>query len=171
MYYNRSRVKRQCCFLSSSLNCPDVIDSRLILVTLTWNRLQTMGGLDVNKVVKGDEGWRLLSCNWLHGGVVHLLVNMLTLLFIGIRMEREFGFSKYLPTILPILIDLLSCEDPFLMKYVYITFVLIFVCSSDWIALFDIGIWRKHIVSSFPPLKHLCWSIWCRVWFTWRNAL
>lgn len=55
-----------------------------------------MGGLDVKKVVKGDEGWRLLSCNWLHGGVVHLLVNMLTLLFIGIRMEREFGFSKYL---------------------------------------------------------------------------
>lgn len=53
-----------------------------------------MGGLDVKKVVKGDEGWRLLSCNWLHGGVVHLLVNMLTLLFIGIRMEREFGFSK-----------------------------------------------------------------------------
>lgn len=58
--------------------------------------LQTMGGLDVKKVVKGDEGWRLLSCNWLHGGVVHLLVNMLTLLFIGIRMEPEFGFSKLL---------------------------------------------------------------------------
>ncbi|KAL1195866.1 RHOMBOID-like protein 4 [Cardamine amara subsp. amara] len=56
--------------------------------------LQTMGGLDVKKVVKGDEGWRLLSCNWLHGGVVHLLVNMLTLLFIGIRMEREFGFIR-----------------------------------------------------------------------------
>ncbi|VVB17267.1 unnamed protein product [Arabis nemorensis] len=49
-----------------------------------------MGGLDVGKVVKGDEGWQLLSCNWLHGGVVHLLVNMLTLLFIGVRMEREF---------------------------------------------------------------------------------
>ena len=55
-----------------------------------------MGGLDVKKVVNGDEGWRLLSCNWLHGGVAHLLVNMLTLLFIGIRMEREFGFSKLL---------------------------------------------------------------------------
>ena len=54
-----------------------------------------MGGLDVKKVVERDEGWRLLSCNWLHGGVVHLLVNMLTLLFIGMRMEREFGFSKY----------------------------------------------------------------------------
>ncbi|CAN8279199.1 unnamed protein product [Cochlearia groenlandica] len=56
--------------------------------------LQTMGGLDVKRVVKEDQGWRLLSCNWLHGGVVHLLVNMLTLLFIGIRMEREFGFIR-----------------------------------------------------------------------------
>ncbi|KAG2329061.1 hypothetical protein Bca52824_000241 [Brassica carinata] len=56
--------------------------------------LRTMGGLEVKKVVKGDEGWRLLSCNWLHGGVVHLLVNMLTLLFIGMRMEREFGFIR-----------------------------------------------------------------------------
>ncbi|CAH2065359.1 unnamed protein product [Thlaspi arvense] len=43
-----------------------------------------MGGLDVRKVLKGGEAWRLLSCNWLHGGVVHLLilVNMLTPLFI-----------------------------------------------------------------------------------------
>ncbi|CAN6829633.1 hypothetical protein Bca4012_031763 [Brassica carinata] len=56
--------------------------------------LRTMGGLDVKKVVERDEGWRLLSCNWLHGGVVHLLVNMLTLLFIGMRMEREFGFIR-----------------------------------------------------------------------------
>ncbi|CAH8382700.1 unnamed protein product [Eruca vesicaria subsp. sativa] len=56
--------------------------------------LRTMGGLEVKKVVKGDEGWRLISCIWLHGGVVHLLVNMLTLLFIGMRMEREFGFIR-----------------------------------------------------------------------------
>ncbi|KAL0847963.1 hypothetical protein Bca101_021210 [Brassica carinata] len=98
--------------------------------------LRTMGGLEVKKVVKGDEGWRLLSCNWLHGGVVHLLVNMLTLLFIGMRMEREFGFS-----------------------------------NKDWIALFDIWLWRKYIVSSFPPLKHLRGCFWCSVWFTWRNAL
>ncbi|XP_010529827.1 PREDICTED: RHOMBOID-like protein 4 [Tarenaya hassleriana] len=56
--------------------------------------LQEMGGLDVRKVFQQQEGWRLISCNWLHGGVVHLLVNMLTLLLIGIRMEREFGFIR-----------------------------------------------------------------------------
>ncbi|KAK8512300.1 hypothetical protein V6N13_097048 [Hibiscus sabdariffa] len=54
--------------------------------------LQKMGALDVNKVVHGHQGWRLITCNWLHGGVLHLLANMLSLLVIGIRLEREFGF-------------------------------------------------------------------------------
>ncbi|GKV05850.1 hypothetical protein SLEP1_g17808 [Rubroshorea leprosula] len=56
--------------------------------------LQKMGALDVTKVVDGHQGWRLITCNWLHGGVFHLLANMLSLLVIGIRLEREFGFVK-----------------------------------------------------------------------------
>ncbi|CAN1849683.1 RHOMBOID-like protein 1 [Linum perenne] len=56
--------------------------------------LRNMGALDVNKVVHQHQGWRLLSCNWLHGGVFHLLANMLSLLVIGIRLEQEFGFVK-----------------------------------------------------------------------------
>ncbi|KAK3119390.1 hypothetical protein QOZ80_9BG0719020 [Eleusine coracana subsp. coracana] len=53
-----------------------------------------MGGLDVSKVVHGRQGWRLITCMWLHAGVVHLLINMLCLLFIGIRLEQEFGFVR-----------------------------------------------------------------------------
>ncbi|GMH26459.1 hypothetical protein Nepgr_028302 [Nepenthes gracilis] len=56
--------------------------------------LEKMGALDVNKVVHGHQGWRLISCIWLHGGVFHILANMLSLLIIGIRMEQEFGFVK-----------------------------------------------------------------------------
>lgn len=52
-----------------------------------------MGALDVSKVVDDHQGWRLLSCNWLHGGVFHILANMLSLLVIGIRLEQEFGFG------------------------------------------------------------------------------
>ncbi|CAI0427178.1 unnamed protein product, partial [Linum tenue] len=50
--------------------------------------LQKMGALDVNKVVKQHQGWRLLSCNWLHGGLFHVLANMLSLLVIGIRLVK-----------------------------------------------------------------------------------
>jgi membrane associated rhomboid family serine protease len=54
-----------------------------------------MGALDVQKVVDGHQWWRLITCNWLHGGVFHLLANMLSLLVIGIRLEQEFGFGLF----------------------------------------------------------------------------
>ncbi|XP_026666138.1 RHOMBOID-like protein 3 isoform X2 [Phoenix dactylifera] len=56
--------------------------------------LDRLGALDYKKVVEEGEGWRLLACTWLHAGVVHLLANMLSLLFIGVRLEQEFGFVK-----------------------------------------------------------------------------
>ncbi|KAL3623060.1 Retinoblastoma-like protein 1 [Castilleja foliolosa] len=54
--------------------------------------LEKMGALDVSKVVDEYEGWRLITCMWLHGGLFHLLANMLSLIVIGIRLEQEFGF-------------------------------------------------------------------------------
>ncbi|KAG2380792.1 RHOMBOID-like protein [Vigna angularis] len=54
--------------------------------------LQKVGALDVGRVVHRHQGWRLISCMWLHGGVFHLLANMLGILVIGIRLEQEFGF-------------------------------------------------------------------------------
>ncbi|RWR76724.1 RHOMBOID-like protein 1 [Cinnamomum micranthum f. kanehirae] len=56
--------------------------------------LEKMGALEVNKVVNKHQGWRLITCIWLHAGVFHLLANMLSLLFIGIRLEQEFGFVR-----------------------------------------------------------------------------
>lgn len=52
-----------------------------------------MGALDAKRVVERHQGWRLVTCNWLHGGLLHLLANMLGLIVIGIRLEREFGFG------------------------------------------------------------------------------
>ncbi|RWW09520.1 hypothetical protein BHE74_00035247 [Ensete ventricosum] len=31
---------------------------------------------------------------WLHAGLIHLLANMLSLVFIGIRLEQQFGFVR-----------------------------------------------------------------------------
>nr|GEY35876.1 rhomboid-like protein 1 [Tanacetum cinerariifolium] len=58
------------------------------------NALEKMGALDVSKVVDHHQGWRLITCIWLHGGLFHLLANMLSLLVIGIRLEQEFGFIR-----------------------------------------------------------------------------
>ncbi|KAK9029163.1 hypothetical protein V6N11_026286 [Hibiscus sabdariffa] len=56
--------------------------------------LEKMGALEVSKVVRRHEAWRMISCIWLHAGVFHIVANMLSLLFIGIRLEQEFGFVK-----------------------------------------------------------------------------
>ncbi|XP_038996205.1 RHOMBOID-like protein 2 [Hibiscus syriacus] len=56
------------------------------------NTLEKLGALEWYKVVHGNQGWRLITCVWLHAGVIHLLANMLSLIFIGIRLEQQFGF-------------------------------------------------------------------------------
>ncbi|KAK6935338.1 Peptidase S54, rhomboid domain [Dillenia turbinata] len=56
--------------------------------------LLKLGALEWDKVVHQHQGWRLLTCMWLHAGVIHLLANMLSLVFIGIRLEQQFGFIR-----------------------------------------------------------------------------
>lgn len=56
--------------------------------------LQKLGALEWDKVVHEHQGWRLITCIWLHAGVIHLLANMLSLVFIGIRLEQQFGFVR-----------------------------------------------------------------------------
>ncbi|KGN50139.1 RHOMBOID-like protein 2 [Cucumis sativus] len=58
------------------------------------NTLVKLGALKWNKVVHEHQGWRLLSCIWLHAGIIHLLANMLSLVLIGIRLEQQFGFVR-----------------------------------------------------------------------------
>lgn len=65
----------------------------LTFILLQLCRLEKLGGLEWYKVVHGHQGWRLVSCIWLHAGVIHLLANMLSLVFIGIRLEQQFGFG------------------------------------------------------------------------------
>uniref|UniRef100_A0A5B6ZD01 RHOMBOID-like protein n=1 Tax=Davidia involucrata TaxID=16924 RepID=A0A5B6ZD01_DAVIN len=56
--------------------------------------LEKLGALEWNNVVHEHQGWRLVTCVWLHAGVIHLLANMLSLVFIGIRLEQQFGFVR-----------------------------------------------------------------------------
>lgn len=62
-------------------------------VFLFYCRLEKMGALESTKVVNKHQAWRLITCIWLHAGVFHLLANMLCLVFIGIRLEQQFGFG------------------------------------------------------------------------------
>uniref|UniRef100_A0A6N2NDB1 RHOMBOID-like protein n=1 Tax=Salix viminalis TaxID=40686 RepID=A0A6N2NDB1_SALVM len=56
--------------------------------------LERLGALEWTKVVDKHKAWRLITCIWLHAGIIHLLANMLSLVFIGIRLEQQFGFVR-----------------------------------------------------------------------------
>ncbi|XP_059450418.1 RHOMBOID-like protein 2 [Corylus avellana] len=56
--------------------------------------LEKLGALEWTRVVEKHQGWRLVTCIWLHAGVIHLVASMLSLVFIGIRLEQQFGFVR-----------------------------------------------------------------------------
>ncbi|KAL9232019.1 hypothetical protein vseg_007169 [Gypsophila vaccaria] len=66
------------------------------LIGPSSSTLENLGGLRLELVQEG-EWWRLLSCLWLHAGLIHLIANMVSLLFIGVRLEEEFAFWRIGP--------------------------------------------------------------------------
>jgi membrane associated rhomboid family serine protease len=66
------------------------------VIVFTFCRLRVLGALEKDLVVGENEVWRFFTCMFLHAGVIHLLANMFSLLFIGVRLENEFGFCKHI---------------------------------------------------------------------------
>mmetsp|Transcript_69002 Transcript_69002/g.195554 ORF Transcript_69002/g.195554 Transcript_69002/m.195554 type:complete len:288 (+) Transcript_69002:595-1458(+) len=53
-----------------------------------------MGASLATLTVGKQEVWRLVTPMYLHGGVVHYVLNMVVLLQFGIEMERNYGFLR-----------------------------------------------------------------------------
>lgn len=58
-------------------------------------RLKEYGWL-TGRLAAGGEPWRLLGYAFLHGGVLHLLVNLASLLSLGPMLERSLGSVRFL---------------------------------------------------------------------------
>jgi rhomboid protease GluP len=63
-------------------------------LTLNGEDLLKWGG-NFGPFTKDGEWWRLLTNIFLHGGLMHLLLNMYGLLFVGIFLEPMLGKTKY----------------------------------------------------------------------------
>ncbi|KAK2994842.1 hypothetical protein RJ640_026039 [Escallonia rubra] len=67
-------------------NIPD------LLARKGWmEMLDQMGALRQTLFAKHQERWRLFTSPWLHSGLVHLLINLSSVIFVGIHLEQEFG--------------------------------------------------------------------------------
>ncbi|MBU3110865.1 rhomboid family intramembrane serine protease [Clostridium lacusfryxellense] len=53
-------------------------------------------GAKVNTLITQGQYFRLISCMFLHGGIVHLCVNMYSLYAIGPMVENVYGKLKYI---------------------------------------------------------------------------
>lgn len=58
--------------------------------------MTTLFSLYAAGVVRGLYVWQLFTYMFLHGGIWHLLFNMLTLWFFGSQLERDWGTRRFL---------------------------------------------------------------------------
>ena len=56
--------------------------------------LDALGAKNDVKIFEGGEWWRFFTCNWMHAGVIHLLLNAGGILVLGVGLERAFGFWR-----------------------------------------------------------------------------
>ena len=50
-----------------------------------------MGALQQTFLANHHQTWRLFTCLWLHAGAIHLIINLSSVIFVGIHLEQEFG--------------------------------------------------------------------------------
>ena len=56
--------------------------------------LDAMGAKNDVAIFEGGEWWRLLTCGWLHAGILHWLLNAAGVAALGVGVERAFGWWR-----------------------------------------------------------------------------
>lgn len=75
-------------YLLTALLSKDIMNSNIyVLVYL---------GAKVNELISKGEYYRLITCMFLHGGLIHVALNMYSLYIIGPLVERVYGRVKYI---------------------------------------------------------------------------
>jgi rhomboid protease GluP len=64
--------------------------------TTDGDMLYALGALWPQAVVQGHEWWRLGTAMFLHAGVAHIAVNMLSLAGLGPAIEQRYGWKRFL---------------------------------------------------------------------------
>jgi rhomboid protease GluP len=72
--------------------------------------LVAFGAMERFRILARDEWWRLVTAGFLHGGVLHILMNSWVLFDLGAQVEEFYGTSRY------VVIYVLSSVTGFLLS-------------------------------------------------------
>ncbi|KAK4718422.1 hypothetical protein R3W88_016760 [Solanum pinnatisectum] len=53
--------------------------------------MKRLGALNWNKVVYHHQGWRLITCIWLHASLIHLLASTMGFMVVAKHLEQQYG--------------------------------------------------------------------------------
>ena len=139
-------------------------------IVLTFCRLRILGALEEDRVVDKNEAWRFFTCMFLHAGVVHLLANMSSLLFIGVRLEKEFGFCKHFNTYW-----VLARSKLLMTLFTWFSNLCLGFGSENWILIHAFWFWRKFVIyfafdAKRSTTHHISWRIRCTLWTSGSHA-
>jgi membrane associated rhomboid family serine protease len=75
-----------------------LIGINLLVFLLTWidPDLERILAMNPLFVIKGGMYWQLFTYQFVHGGIAHILSNMIGLLFFGMAVERRTGSKEFL---------------------------------------------------------------------------
>ncbi|KAG5575486.1 hypothetical protein H5410_055620 [Solanum commersonii] len=53
--------------------------------------LEEIGALQKTLLTNNQQLWRIFTSPWLHAGLFHLIINLSSVIFVGLHLEQEFG--------------------------------------------------------------------------------
>lgn len=66
----------------------------IYIFPLSCYRLEKMGGLQRKSLAEYRQIWRLFTFPCMHAGLIHLVINLSSVIFVGIQLELEYGPGK-----------------------------------------------------------------------------
>jgi membrane associated rhomboid family serine protease len=75
-----------------------LVIANVVAFVATWFMPSLIGmfGLEAREVFGGLQVWRVVTYMFLHGGIFHILFNMLALWMFGVELERMWGSQYFL---------------------------------------------------------------------------
>ena len=64
------------------------------MLSPSWESLKLLGMTGANHIYNGHGWWTLVSANYLHGGILHILFNMFALRYLGLLVIEEYGMFR-----------------------------------------------------------------------------